>query len=114
MISEKIVDQRKRDAWKMGGSDTADPCAVDPDSAPSKAIFYSVVKATPPSPPPAAKCKKSKNVKLITHVQAAEDVNPRRSFAEIAERGAGWLGCGVGCVCVCVCVGGGGGGTDLF
>ena len=31
----------------MGGSDTADLCAVDPDSAPSKAIVYSVAKATP-------------------------------------------------------------------
>ena len=73
----------------MGGSDTADLCAVDLDSAPSKAIFYSVAKATPP-PPPAAKCKKSNFcVKSITRVKAAEDVNPRRSFAEIAERGAG-------------------------
>ena len=76
----------------MGGPDTADLCAVDPDSAPSKAIFYSVAKA---------EYKKSKSVvKLITGVQAAEDVDPRRSFAETAERGAGWLGCGVGCVCV--------------
>ena len=97
MISEKIVDQSKRDAWEMGGSDTADLCAVDPDSAPSKAIFYSVAKATPPPPPTPAEYKKRKSVvKLITGVQAAEDVDPRRSFAETAERGAGWLGCGVG------------------
>ena len=38
VISEKVVYQSKRDAWKMGGPDTGDLCAVVPDSAPPKAL----------------------------------------------------------------------------
>ena len=49
-VFEKIVYESKRDAWEMGGPDTADLCAVDPDSAPSKAIVFQWQKQPPSLP----------------------------------------------------------------
>ena len=66
----------------MGGPDTADLCAVDPDSAPSKAIFFQWQKQHPSLP--SRKVGKIKSVdKRIARVQTA--VDSCRIFAETAE-----------------------------
>ena len=57
----------------MGGPDTADLCAVDPDSAPSKAIVFFSGKSNLHLSPP-EKCGKIKSVdKIIARVQTAVD-----------------------------------------